>query len=322
MTESPQPQYGLREEEHAQIRILQGTKFDVVGPILAQSPVRLLAPGSTLISPGDDDQSAYFLLAGRLRVHLQTLDEEPITVIPPGEVVGELATLNETPRSAFVVAQTECRLLEVNKSDFWALLEASHQFSLNLLMTMTRRIRGNNSLILESRELQKKYKRHATVDNLTGLYNRRWFDGMFQRVASRCEREHKPLCVLMLDVDHFKRFNDTYGHQAGDFVLFVLGIVLKARFRPTDLIARYGGEEFVVLMPNTNKENAKTAAERVRIAIAETALEMPDGTQLPSITISMGIGEYSYGEDIKALLGRADEALYRAKAAGRNRTSL
>jgi len=314
------PSHGIQEHDIQHIKLLKDTDFNVVGPLLAQCPIRTLGPEEVLLGPDTPHAHMYFLLEGQLHVHLQ-LDDSPVSALQAGESVGELAPLDGTHRSAYVQAFNPCRLLEVNKEIFWKLLRASNQMSINLLLTLSQRLRGNNTMLVEGRELQEKYKRHAELDNLTGLYNRRWFDEMYGRSFMRSQKEGTPLSLIMLDVDHFKTFNDTYGHQAGDFVLFVLGRVLKARFRPTDLLARYGGEEFAVILPNTNAEGAKLAAERVRKALEKTPLETPHGTKLPTVTISLGIAEKTNEHDQASLLRDADRALYRAKAAGRNCSS-
>jgi diguanylate cyclase (GGDEF)-like protein len=127
------------------------------------------------------------------------------------------------------------------------------------------------------------------------------------------------LSLSLIDIDHFKSFNDTYGHAAGDHVLTVVASVLAANLRPTDLVARFGGEEFVIIFPDTSVEEAAVAAERVRAAVARESLVTPEGTKLPSVTISMGVSELTTGQSVPNLLKSADRAMYEAKQAGRNR---
>jgi diguanylate cyclase (GGDEF)-like protein len=152
---------------------------------------------------------------------------------------------------------------------------------------------------------------------LTGVFNRRWLDEKLPRFVARHAFESKPLSVLAIDVDHFKTYNDAYGHAVGDAVLRVLARTLDASFRPGDAVARYGGEEFVVVLPGTPQEGARTAAERVRKRVREIPIEAC-GATVPPIRISIGVAQLAPSESPCALLGRADEALYRAKHCGRD----
>jgi diguanylate cyclase len=159
----------------------------------------------------------------------------------------------------------------------------------------------------------------ATRDPLTRLPNRRSVMDQLARERSRIERrapEEKQMCVSILDVDYFKRINDTYGHQMGDAVLCYIGEALLRAVRECDFIGRYGGEEFLLILPDTSDSGAVLAAERIRGTIA--ALQIPD---LPDeqITVSQGIADYRPGDDLDSTLKRADDALYSAKSSGRNR---
>jgi len=157
----------------------------------------------------------------------------------------------------------------------------------------------------------------ASRDSLTGLFNRRWLEELLQREMARSERSGSPMAFALLDIDHFKRFNDQHGHACGDAVLVAFGQTILAKVRSTDAIARWGGEEFVLVMPDTDLTNAGLVAERLRSAIEDLTVLHDGVTQ--RVTMSVGLTEFQAGESSAALAQRADEALYAAKAGGRNR---
>jgi len=161
----------------------------------------------------------------------------------------------------------------------------------------------------------------ARTDALTGLCNRRHFFELFERELGRVARHGNPLTLAMLDVDHFKQFNDTYGHQVGDEVLRVVAETLLRAARSSDVVARYGGEEFVVLLVETPADQGVAAIERLCRAVREAPLTTPDGEPIPTaVTLSAGVVALPEDEaDADELLRRADEALYAAKEGGRDR---
>jgi diguanylate cyclase (GGDEF)-like protein/PAS domain S-box-containing protein len=171
-------------------------------------------------------------------------------------------------------------------------------------------------------ERQREYERHACVDALTGMHNRRWLEDTFARQVARCAQEGQALTLIMLDADHFKQYNDRHGHLAGDCALRALGRAIAENIRPNDLAARYGGEEFAVLLPDTTLEQALAVAERLRRAVERNDVFTSEGQTLPSITLSLGLAQMRDGDTLHTLLTAADAALYRAKAAGRNRVAL
>lgn len=164
--------------------------------------------------------------------------------------------------------------------------------------------------------LMKETRRLADLDDLTGLYNRRYVISAFEEAAGM-EGNH-PISLLMLDLDHFKKVNDTFGHDVGDLVLQQLASVLEECFRPTDTIGRFGGEEFMVLLKNTNVEQARSASEYVLKSIREMRFAVRD--QMLACTVSIGVAEWDGAgeESFKEMLRRADQALYEAKHRGRN----
>lgn len=175
-------------------------------------------------------------------------------------------------------------------------------------------------LSLSNLKLREKLREQATRDPLTGLFNRRHLEDSLSRELHRARRRESPLCIAMLDLDHFKNFNDNYGHQAGDLLLRELGQVLREKLRKSDIACRYGGEEFVIVMPDSSLVDTCQRVEEIRVLVKK--LEIRYGGQLlGTVTISAGIaGTREYGGiTIREFLHAADTALYAAKQAGRDR---
>ncbi|UDL04955.1 diguanylate cyclase [Marinobacter sp. CA1] len=175
-----------------------------------------------------------------------------------------------------------------------------------------------SKILLQQRELETA----AITDSLTGLHNRRHFDRMLAQECLRAERFGQPLALVLCDIDHFKKFNDTYGHQNGDRVLKAVSEALHDAVRQVDVVCRYGGEEFVVILPNCDREQAGEAAERLRQTMAALSVQLADG-QTVAISGSFGVAIQSdQDSDPEALIRRADDALYDSKRHGRDRVTL
>ena len=158
-------------------------------------------------------------------------------------------------------------------------------------------------------------------DNLTGLYTRKFFDERVAEEILRAGRYQTEFCLLLMDIDHFKRYNDTYGHAAGDQVLVRFSQVLGRLVRPVDLLARYGGEEFVLILPQVNLEQAREMAESIRQAISAELFQFgSDSSTQERVTVSIGLSNFPNEATIASQLLRvADYRLYQAKEGGRNR---
>ena len=168
--------------------------------------------------------------------------------------------------------------------------------------------------------MEHHFERVAMVDGLTELPNRRGLDDTFSRQLTRTLREQQPVSLLMVDVDHFKRLNDTHGHLIGDDVLRRVARILRQGVRPQDLVARYGGEEFALLLPNIDAEAAVAIANRLRSAIANPDSE-EQSRHLPAATVSIGVAFAQSSISLSELMSQSDAAMYRAKQGGRNRVS-
>ena len=166
-------------------------------------------------------------------------------------------------------------------------------------------------------------RRESMLDPLTKIYNRKSFDEGILRAIAEASVDGGPLCLLLVDIDHFKNFNDSYGHQTGDQVLRLVAMTLKSNIKGKDIVARYGGEEFAAILPSTDINGAAIVAENIRKAIqAKELLKRSTNEKLGRITASFGVALYRDGESPASLIERADRCLYAAKRAGRNRVYL
>jgi len=182
------------------------------------------------------------------------------------------------------------------------------------------RLQESSDEIENLREDLESLRQEAYTDGLTGIANRRRFDQVLRHAAMLASEQGTALSLLMIDIDHFKEFNDTHGHQIGDQVLRLLAATLRENVKGQDTPARYGGEEFAIVLPNTERDNAVILAEQIRRAISsKNVRNRRTGEDLGRITISIGVAAYGYGESLSQFIHRADQALYLAKHAGRNR---
>jgi diguanylate cyclase (GGDEF)-like protein len=167
-------------------------------------------------------------------------------------------------------------------------------------------------------QMLQELQDQAITDPLTGLYNRRYLWDILPRELIKAERKAAPLALIILDIDHFKEVNDTYGHQAGDLVLMEIARLTKAGIRGSDTAYRYGGEEFVLVLPEITVSVARERAEKIRTAIADMELHH-SGKPIRRVTVSLGVAFYPHhGHDPDSLLRAADDCLYTAKSNGRN----
>jgi diguanylate cyclase (GGDEF)-like protein len=242
----------------------------------------------------------------------------PISPASQGLVCGH-AACRETHGSGYVcqplVAQNHLMGLLYREACGPAFAEGADQLATMLAEQV--------SLALANLDLREQLRSQAIRDQLTGLYNRRFLEDALTRETGRAARSGEPVAVAILDVDHFKRINDTYGHEAGDAVLRELGQALLKTIRKTDIVGRFGGEEFLILLPGASVEVAQARALAVLEAVRAMEVAIPNGAPLNHITASIGVAamplHVARGD---ALVAAADTALYQAKGQGRNRVVL
>ena len=312
---------------------------------LVKSCERLvLSPGETLCREGDEGHAMFIVLSGHLVV---SRNGKQIAVGSPGDCFGEMALIESRERAATLQALDETEVLEIPESGFWDHIANNQASLMALLRIFSDRSRhdlqalagdniklqayaeqverANRELVEIRRQLEDKNRlleRLSALDTLTGIANRRRFDDVLRQEWKRAARDNACLSLLFCDIDHFKRFNDTYGHQAGDDCLVrVAQAVEDTLNRPADLAARYGGEEFVGLLIETDSEGARLLAERVRARIEALDIEHSSSDVADVLTVSLGLASTvpTSGMRPEDLVELADRALYAAKQEGRNR---
>jgi diguanylate cyclase len=191
------------------------------------------------------------------------------------------------------------------------------------LSTLNTQLEASHQEVAKLQTELKRAREEASLDQLSGIMNRRGFDSELMRMCKDATESSTPLSLLMIDIDHFKRVNDTYGHPFGDQVIRAVGQALSSLTQRRDVAARYGGEEFALLLPETPLTGAHNVGERIRAAIARGNIKRGNGdAPIGNITISVGVAQLVPGEDPTSLLARADRALYASKQGGRNRVTV
>ena len=267
----------------------------------------------------------YIVLRGMLEVetdsHAGTSDGN-VNRILPGESVGEQSVLDDAVNLDAVRAVEDTTLLVIESELAWELIDHSNAVARNLLRLLSFRIRAANALLRRRQKLGEFYRQLSLNDTLTGLYNRTWLADMLPKLVGRARAQGSPLALLMVDLDNFKKFNDTHGHLVGDAALCAAANVIRDGLRPSDFAVRYGGEELMAVLPDTNAEMAHMVANRLCQKMRETVLFPDMRVPMPHLTACFGVAVLDPSADETALIEAADAALYRAKEAGRNCVSL
>lgn len=294
-----------------QLRLFNQVALDNLDQLLKEFRAYDLEASEVLLSPFNRNQHLYLVIRGRLRVYLGSLDNQAVSTLEVGDCAGEISFIDNEHPSAYVVAEQPSTVLRLHRESLLELFRQSPQMMQNLLELLCDRVRKGNRQILDSEQ-------NANVDTLTNCFNRRWLEHVFERESTRCALNEQPMSLLMLDVDHFKAYNDRHGHLPGDYALCLVAHTLRNQLRPKDSLVRFGGEEFVILLPELAASDARAIGERLRKSLEQiTSFYSPVGV-LPGVTISLGLAEMQTADSLQGLIARADAALYQAKQQGRN----
>jgi diguanylate cyclase (GGDEF)-like protein len=327
-------------------RLLETLPEEQLKQLLGSCREVSLVPGEALCHEGEVGRAMYVVLSGNLVV---SKGGKQVAVGRPGDCFGEMALIESRERSATLRALDDTLMIEIPEKAFvehlskvpgplLALLRvfsdrARHDLeslvsaNLKLQAQAEEMDRKNRELTETRRQLEQRNRdleRLSALDTLTQIANRRRFDAVLRQEWRRAVRDEAPISLLFCDIDYFKRFNDTYGHQAGDDCLVRVAQAMEETLnRPADLVARYGGEEFIALLVDTDVEGGRMLAERMRARIEELKIENRDSSVGPFLTVSLGVSTVVPNPTLRPedLMDLADRALYAAKANGRNRVS-
>lgn len=269
--------------------------------------------GRFLWREGDRGEEVVLLLDGNLEVVHEPSGGETVVLrsLEPGAIVGELACLDGRERSAGVRAVSACRILRIPASEFRRIVSERHDIVLELFWQQVDRVRSLTGRVTQ-------VHRASITDSLTGLYNFGFFRERLHLEVDRALATGDPLSLAVFDIDHFKNYNDTHGHSAGNDALARLAKTIRSSSRRGDVVARYGGEEFVVLLYGTARDEAATFANQIRLRIEETVFI--EGDPEVHVTVSGGVAVLpDDAHSAPALFEAADHNLYKAKQSGRNR---
>jgi len=314
---------------------------------------KIYKTGDFVIKENDISSEVFIIISGTVNITKSTHEGKvvQITTRENGDVIGELGLIEQKLRSSNVICQTEVELLKIKKDNFFSILSLIPQVKINIIQIIASRFREsisqtgseiskyqtmlelNQTIIAQKKELEKlnneleqknaELYKMAMTDQLTKINNRTFMMECFAKIFSNCHRHKTVFSCIIIDIDHFKAFNDNHGHLVGDFVLIKTAQLLKELIRKGDYLARYGGEEFLVILPYTSSENARIVAEKIRTTIAQTVYTYKKKTDL-KVTVSLGVSDNLVKKPIDEykMIKNADLALYKAKEKGRNQTIL
>jgi diguanylate cyclase (GGDEF)-like protein len=284
-------------------------------PSLSVGAERKLGAGEYLWRQGDPGTHVALLLEGSLAVTDRTTGGQTVVLrtVEAPNIVGDIAAFDGRPRSASVEARSCCRLIVVAAEDFRSLLRSRPDILEELFWLQVDRVRSLTAQVTRTHQ-------RAITDTLTRLYNYGFFRERLDLEVERARETGDPLSLVMFDIDHFKHYNDTNGHEEGNEVLRTIAEILRAEGRRGDILVRYGGEELVALFYGASESEALRFAESVRRIVQDHPFRGRENQPGGRVTISAGVATAT-GPDISSdtLIGAADQHLYAAKEAGRNR---
>jgi diguanylate cyclase (GGDEF)-like protein len=321
------------------VRIFADLEIRELETLQSMLHARDLAPGEVVFREGDTGGELFVVESGSLGISVGTADGEKLEIAAfgRGDFFGEMSIFEKEPRSATCEARSACRLLSLHQADLFRYMQSSPASAAKIMRRMLavtrRRLEDTGEFLADMVQWGEQARRRAITDPLTGLYNRRYLEEAQEEYLMKARESRQPLCLVMLDLDHFREINERWSQQAGDAVIVGAAEVFRRHLRSTDVAARYGGDEFTFLLPGTAPEAGLEILERIRADVERMDLvgacggcgpappeRAGSGPPTPRVTTSQGLACFpDHAGELKSLRELADAALYRAKEEGRNR---
>jgi diguanylate cyclase (GGDEF)-like protein len=292
--------------------------------------VKLLNPfeipmKKTIFQEGDPGDKMYVVTKGKVGISVKIPENKELEIaeITEGNFFGEMSIFDNSPRSATCFTKEDSSLLSLSNEDFYNSIEENPQAAIKIMYKMVNIIAGRlntiGALISDMVQWGEDARKRAITDEATGLYNRRFLEESLEERFIRAKEKNSPLSLVMVDLDHFSKFNKEYGQKIGDKAIKSICSIFKTIFREDDILARFGGDEFTFILNNTDHDKAYDLCNEVIKKINESKFLCLDGKNFNCITASIGIASFPTNADnLDVLKEKTDKALYKAKELGRN----
>ncbi len=286
--------------------------------LLVNCSSKTLQPGELLLHKDQDNNSMFVIVDGNLGLHLH-VDAAAIVTLNPGDTVGEMSVIGEQPVSAFVKAQTYCKVLEIPENLLWEFISKDINFARNLMKLFVKRMLDLNRLVYE--QLQKEERSHikADKDELTGMYNKQWLKDTLPYEMTRCFMRNRSLTMMMLEVDRFQNLIEIYEQFTADKIYQAIANAVQIELRGIDMAVKLSENSMALILIGTDEMQADIVSKRLHHAVQQIVLN--DTKVDEKITISIGIAEMVEEDYADLLIARTQAALARAVSAGGNQTS-
>ncbi len=279
-----------------------------------------------LFKEGDEGNELFIVIDGKVAsyVVLPNGSKREIAEFKPGDFFGEMSIFENTFRSATCFTKERTSLLTLKERDLFEMILYNPEIAIKIMYKMlnitAERLLDRSEFLSDMVQWGEEARKRAITDELTGIYNRHFLDDSLVNYFEKSKNNNRPLSLIMIDIDHFKKFSEIYNQKQVNSIILKLVSVFKKYFRENDIIARYGGDEFMVILPDTAQDAAFKIAEKIRKAVGKLQLSDALHKDTRRITISQGISSYpENADDLETLKAKADKTLYKAKLEGRDR---